>query len=1071
MYPITDNTYRLFTNGGLQKAKIKVFQKDGSEHDLTDADICTNGLSVDRYSTTGQKIEIGSAIASELTLLLRNDGSLNDWQFQGAELFVEVGVQDTITPRAIVTESGDELQTEQGTRLEIEDFNRLPEDTSYTIAYIPLGWFKVDNPPRALSTISISALDRMTRFDRYVKRADIKVPFPCTVSDLLLEICRICGVELADKEASSLTNRDYLISNYPEQDDLTYRTLLIWIAQITGTCAYMDYDGRLRLEWYGDKKESVTIDETLRYSSDLQEQFITITGLEIRANGEIYQDKVYDTYVVSIEGNLLIQENAQSVVDNLGNKIIGFCYIPFEAKTMSMPFLFPTDSIDFVKNGKSHNTILTNVNYTLNGSTALSAKGETEDIANSPNPSPFSPSQSKVIEEIHETAAETQANLSTYEQATDHLNKTAASAMGLYYTERSDGNGGTIYYWHDNVSLEESLYICMQNANGSFSTNTGWNDGKPDWTDGTDKFGNAVCSLLNAIGIQAEWIRAESITTDKLSIGQAERGTNLIKDSSFESNSLCVRGTYADDGLTLVTPGHNDYWNAVTFSALPQYDISYTEVLHAPSVGGFDGKKGFIDINSKGISKDEELWFIGVEQIEPIPIEMLSHTISFYYRVRNPFPEQTRDTANAKYAFKIQWLDTNGTQVDTMVQTFDVQSNGTEDWQRLHAVVTPPNGTKFARFAIGFNCVDEPIFNNDEQNGEIGDIDLAFLDLDGILMEQGTALNTWTCEMSEVNNTGVIIDSSGINIANGKIYVTDPFKRKVFYLDGQQAMQLIGGLTAQIFDPLEKKVYAQTSIQPVYDTNPYHSGYLEQSFEKLDSNGKMQTVASIGMGFSDDENTNNDYPLSFNSDNGFAFNGAHPLVSDPVYVPDYTNLNDLTTPGWYYNGVSAQVHYIEHLPIQMAFLLRVERIGDMVLQTCTAYDASVEYKRWYQSWEPVRWSPWRPSMQPVIPRPGASEFLNECTDPGTLAPGTYYVEENDITSVQTAIDEDMGIGLFSQYPVEKRGILECFEMTNGNRFQRYTTWDGVIYTRVSEKGSFGWTLWYSWGTKFIAPRQ
>lgn len=223
------------------------------------------------------------------------------------------------------------------------------------------------------------------------------------------------------------------------------------------TVKILGTDYKVIFKDYGYNKASIAIDESLRYSSDLQEQFITITGLEIRANGEIYQDKVYDTYVVSIEGNLLIQENAQSVVDNLGNKIIGFCYIPFETKTMSMPFLFPTDSIDFVKNGKSHKTILTNVNYTLNGSTVLSAKGETEDVANAPNPSPFSPSQSKVIEKIQETAAETQASLSTYEKATDHLNKTAASAMGLYYTERVDENGGTIRYWHDDVSLEKSL--------------------------------------------------------------------------------------------------------------------------------------------------------------------------------------------------------------------------------------------------------------------------------------------------------------------------------------------------------------------------------------------------------------------------------------------------------------------------------------------------------------------------------------------------------------------------------------------------------------------------------------
>ncbi|MGN0562389.1 MAG: pyocin knob domain-containing protein [Candidatus Fimenecus sp.] len=1057
MYPITDNTYKLFTDGGLQKAIITVFQKDGIERELTDADICTNGLSVDRYSTTGQKIEIGSAIASELTLLLRNDGSLNDWQFQGAELFVEVGVQDTISPRAIVAESDNELQTEQGARLEIENFNRLPDDTSYSITYIPLGWFKVDNPPRALSTISISALDRMIRFDRYVKRADIKIPFPCTVSELLLEICRICGVVLADNDVSSLTNAEYEISNYPEQDNLTYRTLLIWIAQITGTCAYMDYNGQLRLEWYGkEMEESIAIDETRRYSSDLQEQYITITGVEIRANGEIYQDKEYDTYVVSIEGNLLIQENAQSVVDNLGNKIIGFCYIPFEAKTMSMPFLFPTDSIDFVKNGKSHKTILTNVNYTLNGSTALSAKGETEDVANSPNPSPFSPSQSKVIEQIQETAAEMQANLSTYEQATDNLNKTASSAMGLFYTERSDGNGGTIRYWHDRISLEDSEYICMQNANGSFSTNTGWNDGNPHWTEGTDKFGNAICSLLNVIGIQAEWIRADSITTDKLSIGQVERGTNLIEDSSFESNSLCVRGTYDEDGTTLVTPGHNDYWNAVCFSASDdEYDTSYVEVLYAPSVGGFDGNKGILDVNLKGLSSDEELWFTGVEHIEPIPVEMMSHVISFYYRVKNAPSEQTQtaEIVHAKYAFKIQWLDINKNPISSMMQSFDARSDGTSEWNRIHADVIPVNGAKYAKFAIGFNCTDEPVWDDGGETGEQGFKDVAFLDLDGILFEQGTALNAWTCAQSEVENTGVIINAAGLNIADGKIYVTDPFGRKVFYIDGQQAMQLIGGFTTQIFDPVSKKVYAQSTIQPVYESYPFDesgsltgSGYLRQVFEKADENGKMQTLASIGMTFSNDASTNNDYPLSFFSKNGFDFNGANPLISEATEISENVEyLSEVQTPGWYIVTTDERAASIIQSPVSKAFSMQVCRIGDYVTQyvvdrtgethqrVFNSKDTSISGFNWYSF--------------------TGAEIGD--TSLGLLSPGVY-IQLNSVDSslVQQSTDT---IASWSKYPTTDGGIFEHYASGEAG-FQRYTDWRGQVWCRNYTK-TYGLGFW------------
>lgn len=962
MYPISKDTINLFADGGLQKAKIAVFPKSGGTYELTEADVCTGGLSVDRYSTTGQKIEVGSAISSELTLTLRNDGRFNDKEFQGAEMFVQVGIRDWVTPRALTTENHAELQTELGMSLTIEEFNRLPEDTVYTIAYIPLGWFKVDSPPRALSTISMSALDRMMRFDKYVDKTLLH--FPCTVSELLLEICRICDVLLADNAVSKLTNADYEIAAFPEQDKLTYRTLLIWIAQITGTCAYMDWDGRLRLEWYGDQNNAIELDETMRYSSDLQEQFITVTGIEIHANETVFQSKVYeDTYVVSIEGNLLLQGNEQAVADALGSKLVGFRYIPFEAKTTPMPFLFPMDSVDFVKNGLHHKTVLTNINYTLNGSTSLSAKGETEEINNLPTPSSWTPKQSSTIKEINQNVSEVRENLTTQEKATQYLNQTAATAMGMYYSERSDENGGVVRYWHDAERLENSAYICMQNSGGSFSTNTGWNNGSPNWTEGTDKFGNAIVSLLNTIGIRAEWIRADSITTDKLSIGQSERGTNLIQDSSFESNSLCVPGTYDEANGSLIMPGHNDYWNAVTFTASEDYDIAYSEFMRSPSVGGFDGNKSIMDCNFKGLAEDEELWFYGVEQIEPIPIEMISHTVSFYCRVKKGYPNGS-EIAHAKYAFKIQWLDGNQTPTSATFQSFDVNSDGTENWQRRYAVVTPPNGAKYARFAIGFICTDLPILLEDDYVGGYGYPDLAFLDLDGILFEQGTDLNAWTCSESEVSNTGVLINSNGLNISDGKICITDPFGRRIFYLDGSQSMQLLGGLITEIFDPLEKKLYARATMQSVNEAHTWDesgeltgSGFLGMAFEEADANGQLDKVGHIGMQFA----KNYDYPMTFFSKHGFAFNGVESaLISEPQVIPSGANINNINyrTPGWYYCATSADAKTITGSPTQAAFCMRVEKIAGIAIQTITSYTLE-EYKRYYQNWDPVGWKTWK----------------------------------------------------------------------------------------------------------------
>lgn len=1072
MYPIAEHIRKIFASGASQKARITVFQKDGSTYVLTDADICDGGLSVDRYSVTGQVLELGSAVASELSLTLRNDGALNDKQFQGAELFVEVGVADSVTPRMLTLENGLQLQTESAQNIELEVYNDLPIGTEETVVYVPLGWFKVDSPPRKLSTISISALDRMIRFDKYVEKSDLS--FPCTVSELLLEICRICNVQLADNSVSSFTNAYYEIQAFPEQENLTYRTLLMWIAQITGTCAYMDWNGKLRLGWYENENAVLSIDEADRYDSDLQEQAITITGVEIHTNDDtVLQSAVFqDDYVIAVEGNLLLQGNEQAVADALGNKIVGFQYIPFEAQTISMPFLFPIDCVDFVKKGAAHRTVLTNVNYALNGSTGLAAKGETEELRGLPSLSPFTPEQTKINQKRDESVEKA---LSAQESAAQYLNQTAASAMGLYYKEVKDENGGVIRYWHDNVSLENSLYICMQNAGGSFSTNTGWNNGNPQWTTGTDKFGNAVVNLLNTIGIQAEWIQADSITTDKLSIGQSERGTNLIEDSSFEHGGVFYRATYSDDteDAVIVSPAHNDCWNAVTFDSSETYGARYRGWLEVPSVGGFDGNKAILDVNHKGISEDEEEWFTGYEQIQPIPIEMLTHTVSFYARVhRYPIgTPQGTETAHAKYAFKIQWLDRNGAEISCTFQSFTVQSNGTDVWNRLYAAVNPPNGTVSAKFAIGFVCTDLAELSDGGETGEVGYPDLAFLDLDGILFEAGTNLNTWTCSAAELKNTGVIINSNGVNIADGKISVTDIYGRKVLYTDGGNNLQLIGGLTAQMYDSTEKRVYAQMQISSSSDRNPYtdSSGYFDNSFlgytfTRFNKDGTSEPVGHIGMTFTDDENINNDREMDFHSNHGFyftgerfLFNGTRPLICDPVEVGENVEgLAHLTKPGWYTVSSDARAASLKQAPIKKAFSMQVCRFGNYVLQYFVTRDNETYQRVFDNTQSTIPGFNWTPVTGTYTQR--LSETLYRAMI-SKIPPGTYIVDVNDIISVQDLDDPNNYTDIF---PVRIGGILESFDTSDGHKYQRYTA-QGIVYSRNSYSNT--WTWWWSNGKK------
>ena len=219
MYHVSKEALDLFSKNYRQTAVIDVECTDRSKFTITESNIMLGGLTVDRYSVSGDKIELGSACAAELALTLDNrEGQFEGVKFEGAELYVRIGVKKY-------------------------DAHRWEKAT---VQYVPLGYFTIDEPARALQTISLTALDRMVLFDKPVDWSSIS--FPTTIGGILDTACRNCNVPLGDVSPSR-PNWDYVIQSAPE-DDTTYRQIVQWVAELTATCAFVDWDGRLRLSWY-----------------------------------------------------------------------------------------------------------------------------------------------------------------------------------------------------------------------------------------------------------------------------------------------------------------------------------------------------------------------------------------------------------------------------------------------------------------------------------------------------------------------------------------------------------------------------------------------------------------------------------------------------------------------------------------------------------------------------------------------------------------------------------------------------------------------------------------------------
>ena len=394
MYPISSAVAALFASEQTQVIRITGTDANSNAISITEADVMQNGFSIDRYSSNGTRIEVGTAISAQMSLRLKNtDGRFDSIAFEGTELFVEIGIADW-------------------------------SQVSPTVSYIPCGYFTVDEQKRHGNTISLVALDRMMRLestpptlmpwtdhsDHYIADHNGNVLFfnaalalPCTVAQLVRQICKRCYITLVDN-LNSLPNYNYAVSSTVDAvQTSTYRSIIQWCAQIMGACAFMDWDGKLRFKWYSSA--DYTCNTTNRFTGELNANDITVTGVKYTTVDNVTYLAGTDAYSLDISSNYLITGNPSTLLTNLYNTVGGFTYRPFTATVTSAPYLYPTDIITYVDNGgTSQNCILTNVNTTANGHTVLAGQGETETINTYAPPSSMTVKQAAELKRVAEQA-------------------------------------------------------------------------------------------------------------------------------------------------------------------------------------------------------------------------------------------------------------------------------------------------------------------------------------------------------------------------------------------------------------------------------------------------------------------------------------------------------------------------------------------------------------------------------------------------------------------------------------------------------------------------------------------
>ena len=506
MYPLSQEALDLFNKNYRQTAEI-IFYGVDETFTITESDIILGSMTVDRTCVSGSRIEIGSAVASEFAITLNNGkGKFDNVKFEGAELYVRVGV----------------------TKYDARKWEKAQTQ------YVPVGYFTIDEPYRKLSTIPISALDRMVLFDKPVDWS--LFTFPMTVKSLLSQTCTICNVTLGT-DISDKPNSDYIINEAPT-DETTYRQIIQWVAELTATCGFIDWEGKLQLSWYEPTTTKITPSE--RYSSDMLENDIVISGVQvIDEDSNIYLTGD-DAYTFNIEGNSLIQHDFQAVSEAIYSAVGEFTYRPYECTTKPMPQVFPMDMVEYAdKDGILHNTIVTNVTFVLNGNTSIQGQGETKTNSGYATANPLTKRESLIIKSIKNNLNNT---LNNNVQSLLAFNELISNALGVYATVVTDNSGAKQYYMHDSPNLEDSNTIYTLNAGGYAYTNNGWNNGNPVWQYGFDKNGNAIYKKVCAYGMEVSNPNNSYSATISPEAFKIWQDTVLILDASKEGLKIFNKG-------------------------------------------------------------------------------------------------------------------------------------------------------------------------------------------------------------------------------------------------------------------------------------------------------------------------------------------------------------------------------------------------------------------------------------------------------------------------------------------------------------------------------------------------
>ncbi len=494
--------------------------KDGSRPDIGTTDFMKYEINeaVSEQST----FSIGAAVIKKYTATLNNmEEKFSNFDFEGLDILARVGL--------------------------------LLEDG--TVEIIPKGKYRCVNAKLNESTIDLEAYDSMLFFDRPYSESTLQ--YPATITQIINDACVYCQMAVDEK---TIPWGGHIIKKRPDDKDLTFRDMIGYCAQIMCCYAKIDHLDKLSFGWYdfetlekmqngydggnladyatgdkldggnfkdyseGDFYDSGSFRDTYEYhhfyslgSQSINTDDIIVTGIKVtseKTDDSEEESYMYggDGYVLSIEKNPLIQTgDVQIVASYIGKKMAGKRFRQLSISCQSDPCIEAGDCACVTdRKQRTFFSVISNTTFSVGSMQKIECTAETPTENNYTK-------YSATTRLLDAADRNTKRNLSNYDIAVKRLTDLMTQSFGLYKTEEVQEDGSIIFYMHNKPEISNSSTIWKMTAD-AFAVST---DGGKTWNAGMDSQGNAVVTILNAIGVNADWIN-----TGDLIVGGKDHDTD-----------------------------------------------------------------------------------------------------------------------------------------------------------------------------------------------------------------------------------------------------------------------------------------------------------------------------------------------------------------------------------------------------------------------------------------------------------------------------------------------------------------------------------------------------------------